>query len=525
MEYQLDAICTEISENRIEGALAGQPDNIYERILQDKITSKPRAQRELARKVLIWTAYARRPLSIHDLIYAVSIEMDIKSLEDLKSSILTEEYILGACAYLINIDWNPEGRYVHFIHSSMQEFLTTHSSTTLGMGYEVGHREIAQACMTFLTLFPKQSDFPARYTSLHQYAFGEWPHHLLAANLSNLEIGDQIVTLTLSFTEKSPVLITEQPMRLEGSSKQKTYLKFSPQVLALIFDLPGTRPFHSKQLKGGPSKTVYDGGLNCIVLSDDKIAIHYATAELNSVSVAQRLYNHGYTLNYSYSDPHGGDSEVPDWLQVSSLYSVQSTTMARYLLDNGISTKPQGLRDAFADPLKYFARKGNLGVEVFRLLMDRGVDGSDGRYDNALYAAACEGGVEVLKLLLDAGANVDAQGGEFGNALQAAACMGKKEVIKLLLDQGANANAQGGRYGNALQAAVYSGEMEVVRLLLDNGANINAQGGEYGNALQAAVLIGKVEIIQLLLEKGADVNTVAVNILFSYLAFPTTDPL
>ena len=335
--------------------------------------------------------------------------------------------------------------------------------------------------------------------------------------------------------------------------QKKTYLKFSPQALALIFDLPGTRPFRSEQLEGEQSKTVYDDGLDCMVLSNDRLAIHYATAELDSIPVARRLYDHGYTLNYSYSDPHGGGSGVPDWLQVSSLYSVQSSTMARYLLDNGISIKPQGLRDVFADPFKYFAQKGEWGVGVLRLLFDR-VGGDDGRYGYALYAAACKGEVEVIRLLLDKGAsvnvqneefgialqaaashgevevlklllnkgaNVNAQGGEFGNALQAATCRGRKEVIELLLDKGANVTAQGGRYGNALQAAVYSGEVEAVRLLLDKGANINAQGGEYGNALQAAVWMGKAEIIQLLLEKGADVNTVAVNILFSYLAFPT----
>ncbi|KAH0536493.1 hypothetical protein FGG08_006646, partial [Glutinoglossum americanum] len=49
-----------------------------------------------------------------------------------------------------------------------------------------------------------------------------------------------------------------------------------------------------------------------------------------------------------------------------------------------------------------------------------------------------------------------------------------KEVVRMLLDAGAEVNAQGGYYGNALQAAAAasdgSGAKEVVRMLLDAGA-------------------------------------------------------
>ena len=208
----------------------------YKRIF-NIISAKPRAQRELARKVLIWTAYAQRPLSIDDLAYAFSIQTGPNGLE---SSIPREESILDACANLVSVD-QSRNRYVRFIHFSLQEFLTSHSNT-LRIGYEAGHREIAQVCMNFLTLFPKQSDFLARYTSgkrLYRYIFDEWPRHLLVGNLNSLLESDEIVTLALSFFEKFPMLLTKQPIRLEKWEKEKTYLRFSPPVLALIFNLPG----------------------------------------------------------------------------------------------------------------------------------------------------------------------------------------------------------------------------------------------------------------------------------------------
>ena len=168
-------------------------DATYKRILTT-INNKPRPQRELARRVLIWIAYMRSPLQIDDLAYAISIELDTRSLEDLESSIPTKEYILDACANLVSVDKENNsdgGRYVRFVHFSVQEFLTSERSTTLSMGYKTVHREIARTCMLYLTLFP----FPKQSASrrLYWYAFHQWPHHLLAGNLNSLLVDDQIL--------------------------------------------------------------------------------------------------------------------------------------------------------------------------------------------------------------------------------------------------------------------------------------------------------------------------------------------
>ncbi len=97
-------------------------------------------------------------------------------------------------------------------------------------------------------------------------------------------------------------------------------------------------------------------------------------------------------------------------------------------------------------------------------------------------------------------------GERYSNALQAASEGGYQEIIKLLLDGGADVNAQGGMYGNALQAASGKGHQEIVKLLLDNGADVKAQGGKYGNALQAASEGGHQGIVKLLLDKRAELR-------------------
>ena len=535
VEFQLDAICAEASDSGIEKALERVPDDMdatYERILKT-INEKPRPKRKVARRVLLWTAYARRPLSIDELACAISVEIDTKDLEDLTSSNPAEDYIVDACANLVSIE-RAGRRMVRFVHFSVQEFLTSHRSTTLNMEHDVAHREIAQACMIFLTLCPKPSGhYYGVSQELYQYALKEWPHHLLAGNLNSLPVSDHMVTFTLSFLERIPGLLIEQPRWLGRQWNKKIYLKFSPAVLALIFHLPPL-PI---ELEKDQSMVVHSHDHDHVIIPDDKLAVHYATAELDSVTVLRRLYSYRYSLNYSYSDPEGNTSKVPDCLQLSSLYLVRSTEVAKYLLDSGISICPQCLEDEVVDPLVYFAKIKGL-VWVFQLVLERVVDTCGGRlsramqaayqancleairllldkgcgidisteFSNVLQAAAFHSDVGVIRLLLDKEVDVNTQGGLYGNALQAAACSGNVEVVQLLLDNGANVNAQGGEYGDALQAAVSHDRSEAVRLLLDKGADVNAQGGRYGNALQAAVSRGRMEFAQLLLDKGANVN-------------------
>ncbi|KAK4118022.1 ankyrin, partial [Parathielavia appendiculata] len=84
--------------------------------------------------------------------------------------------------------------------------------------------------------------------------------------------------------------------------------------------------------------------------------------------------------------------------------------------------------------------------------------------------------------------------------LQAASFGGHKEIVRMLLEKGADVNAQAGFYGHALQAASFEGHKEIVRMLLDKGADVNAQGGRYGSALQAASSRGYDEVVWMLLE-------------------------
>jgi bla regulator protein BlaR1 len=88
--------------------------------------------------------------------------------------------------------------------------------------------------------------------------------------------------------------------------------------------------------------------------------------------------------------------------------------------------------------------------------------------------------------------------------LIAAAHEGRIDVVRFLLDHGADINATSHGW-NALVAAAHEGQLETVRLLLDRGADVNAAPSGQ-SALVAAAHEGRLDVVKLLVERGADVN-------------------
>jgi ankyrin repeat protein len=48
--------------------------------------------------------------------------------------------------------------------------------------------------------------------------------------------------------------------------------------------------------------------------------------------------------------------------------------------------------------------------------------------------------------------------------------MGNEEMVRLLVESGADVNIREGKYGTALRGASFRGHANVIRFLLDNGA-------------------------------------------------------
>ena len=122
---------------------------------------------------------------------------------------------------------------------------------------------------------------------------------------------------------------------------------------------------------------------------------------------------------------------------------------------------------------------------------------------------------EVVRLL-DAGTPIEERSGKYRETpLMVAARRGTWDMVKLLLDRGANVNTSSPIAGTALHAAAYRGRLDLCKLLIERGADVNAPNEEGWTVLHQVVngapdyprLNGQfLEVVKLLVEKGADVN-------------------
>ncbi|KAA0148137.1 hypothetical protein FNF27_04422 [Cafeteria roenbergensis] len=162
---------------------------------------------------------------------------------------------------------------------------------------------------------------------------------------------------------------------------------------------------------------------------------------------------------------------------------------------------------AATGPLLFAAVQADDAREVARLL----AEGAPANWHNhlwtnstALHIAALAGRREILRLLLDHGADTEAKSDGGARTLLWAVDSGDVEIIRLLLDRGAKVDAKNRTDWTALHQAAERGQLEIVRLLLDRGADLAARTTGGVSPLHSAAAHGRQEVARLLLERGAD---------------------
>ncbi len=158
-------------------------------------------------------------------------------------------------------------------------------------------------------------------------------------------------------------------------------------------------------------------------------------------------------------------------------------------------------------PVPDAARNGD--IELVRQLLQQGADVNDAHGDGmtALHWAAEANDRTLAETLLYAGANLEA-GTRIGDyrPLHIASRKGHADVVRVLLDAGADHGAASRNSGVlALHLAAASGSVPTVQALLDAGADPNAREGSWDQTpLVFAAAENRVAVIQALLSAGAD---------------------
>ena len=126
--------------------------------------------------------------------------------------------------------------------------------------------------------------------------------------------------------------------------------------------------------------------------------------------------------------------------------------------------------------------------------------------DTPIYEAAAHNHPELVRLLLDYGADINICTNTGETPLHGAIMAHHLSMVTLLLDHGADINASLACGQTPLRLAVIKGYTDIVELLLVRGAQANARGKTGLTPLHWAALKGQPAIVSLLLTHGADVS-------------------
>ena len=516
---QLDSLQRCLNLTALRKSLSSLPktlDDTYARILGDI----PEEFSDYAIRILQWLTHSVAPLSLNEVADVLATNIDGDPWFDECARFPDPCDILLICSSLVTTESaakegsKSSSLVMRLAHFSVKEYLVSdriqnHSSAKYAMRFQRANDSIGAVCLSYLLQFDSKYITSAILEGKHplaKYATLNWITH---AKLSDSECGE-IAPLSLRLLQ-----IDQQAYRnwlrlydMFDQHEQHRYFRFSYIAPPL-----------------------------------------YMMSHAGVVHLVYQLLNRG-------PDSGVGNREWLGFALVGASqqghYNIVQLLLARGAEPDAIITSSQ--RRDYAAALQ--AASG-LGHEAMvRLLINHGADVNlqipeSDRGRTALEAAACNGHIETMRVLIDANAVPDCSPGS-GGALLAAWKFGSLEIVELLLRNGANvrqaidesvgqdwpgkgpilerlkyelAHLEARPYRtrylgdelevNPLEWASYVGDPIRVRDLIAKGANARAEfSSSYRTALIASACSVwffefAVETATVLIESGADVNMVS----------------
>ena len=165
-------------------------------------------------------------------------------------------------------------------------------------------------------------------------------------------------------------------------------------------------------------------------------------------------------------------------------------------------------KDANGRTLIHWACRG-VHFEVIKYLVENGanVNAKDNNMNTPLISISSRGHIEAAKFLLDNGADIHAESNEFSRtALFYSVLGGHTEVTELLLRKGAKVNINVGFGRTPLYYAVDKGHTEIAKLLILGGADKNFIMNDGLSLLHLAVISNNIEMVRTLVDLKCDIN-------------------
>ncbi len=220
----------------------------------------------------------------------------------------------------------------------------------------------------------------------------------------------------------------------------------------------------------------------------------YFALKNNNLTQAQNLISKGADASFG-------------WAGLSHLLRAvegKNIKHAEFLFKNGAKI-------ATADPLSVALNNAiiNRQIDMVRLLIDHGADVNRTNDQNMspLFLAYGQGDTIIVKVLLEKGADINGKNG-ISDWTLAYVVMDKSDTAMMmyLIDRELDVNLKVVNDGTtALEKAVEMNLLTVARKLIEKGANVN-KSSLSGTPLSAACTAGHLEMAKMLIDHGADIK-------------------
>ena len=554
VHLQMNYLCSKRRPSEVRkslNTLAKDVHQFYDDCFQ-RLDASGEEDKQFALKVLSYVFYARRPLTMDELLHALSIDPDAT---DLVSEALYQDFIVfSVSSGLIRID--EESSRVRLAHHTLHEHLQKYPEKLSG-----DHkRELAIACLTYLSFeafaagpCAKASDMVERldkYCFL-EYACRHWAYH--ASDYKDEEMRGLIFSVLRHHNRlASCVQVLHLPQHRTGNYWHNQFPTNFTCVHAAAYW--GLNNVLNDLVKGDAKIACKDGHgttplllsarhghthtVRCLLEMNAEMDISNNLGETALVSAARNGHEEAVKLLLSrgasqtaediegWTALHwaimGGYNSVVQILLSAVTHNqsdnlqhnkalilaaeVGSHTVVQMLLKEGADVDYKD--DEGSTPLHWAVPEGHM--EASRVLLSNYADPSSRDHYNNTPMHWTVSHCAISRLLADYGADVNAKNSVGQSTLLWSALAGKMDTVETLLELGADIN-QGDRNGfTALHAAALNGHEPMIRLLLGGGADANRLDRDGWTALQVAALKGRAAVIELLVGKtnhGHDINS------------------
>ncbi|KAL8939033.1 MAG: hypothetical protein Q9216_003582 [Gyalolechia sp. 2 TL-2023] len=526
-KLHVDALATKRTPRAVQEALQSLPTEIgdtYDQAMQ-RIEGTNDDDRQIAMNFLLWITTAARPLTVSEVEHACSIKSSIREIDPYE--VLSASDLTSMCAGLVIIDASDIVRLVHF---SAQNYFDVNREKWFPESDTI----LTEDCLSYLSFKafdtgacsgPKErDDFATRSLDfpLLEYCCSYWGYHAACAKqpevltdrvldfLSHEKLLESAVQAlwyaegpaVASWDVKSGVLglhlaayfglthVTARLLRAGADIDARDSLATTP----LMYAAAGGHVSVVQQL-------IREGADPNLICGRGTSSLHRAIVS-NDVGVARTLLNHpDIAVNLLDSSRN---NQTPLMI-AASLRRIQIIPVLIH--KPGLDVNFQ-FDDSQSTALHLAAASGD--SKTTRLILSHPeIDvNKKSRWSPPLTNAASGGYFLVVEALLDHGADPELQEGAdeaSGTALNRAIDYGHAEIVRLLLERGANPRVLDTYNRTIIHSAAVNGQTDILRILFEENVDvdINAQGTNGRTAMHDATYFNYCSTIKVLFENGA----------------------